>query len=573
MSDAAAVGVVGSGPAVEAIEAAIVGSDYEFKQLGIEALDSVTLAVVAVPADDDRLARANAVRTDPWLAVELGGIGGRALPDLEGALSLLAGSGPCYQCLTTRVASALEEPPEGRCTISGPDARFLGAQVGRLALRWLEGEATLGTVIEQPHAERRLLPVPGCDCDVERVRGVDRSHESVSLETTVERAEGAVDGRLGPVASIGEAESFPAPYYLASVVDTTGFSDVQASRQAAGVAAEWNPAFMKAIGEALERYSAGVYRPSSFRTAPASDLPSAVPPDQFVRPDEGFEDPDPDAQIDWVAGEALSTGEQVHLPAARAQFPPPAERFGPAITTGLGLGTDGTGALVAGLTEVIERDATMLGWYSTFEPLGLTVDDPGFDQLARRARAESLEVTALLLTQDVDVPVVGVAVHREGEWPQFAVGSDAALDPVAASRGALEEALQNWMELRGMGPDGAAEEDPALARYADFPPVVQGFLAVEDAVPAASVGPADPPTGPAAVSALVEALSDVELDAYAARLTTRDVAALGFEVVRVLVPGAQPLFTGDRFFGERARTVPRELGFRPRLDRPRHPYP
>jgi ribosomal protein S12 methylthiotransferase accessory factor len=30
---------------------------------------------------------------------------------------------------------------------------------------------------------------------------------------------------------------------------------------------------------------------------------------------------------------------------------------------------------------------------------------------------------------------------------------------------------------------------------------------------------------------------------------------------------------GERYFGDRARTVPRELGFRPRFDRPPHPYP
>jgi len=68
-------------------------------------------------------------------------------------------------------------------------------------------------------------------------------------------------------------------------------------------------------------------------------------------------------------------------------------------------------------------------------------------------------------------------------------------------------------------------------------------------------------------------VADAGLDAYAARVTTRDVAAMGFEAVRVLVPAAQPLFVSDSYFGERAREVPRELGFRPRLDRPFHPYP
>jgi ribosomal protein S12 methylthiotransferase accessory factor len=51
------------------------------------------------------------------------------------------------------------------------------------------------------------------------------------------------------------------------------------------------------------------------------------------------------------------------------------------------------------------------------------------------------------------------------------------------------------------------------------------------------------------------------------------VAALGFEAVRVVVPEAQPLFTGDAFFGDRASEVPRQLGFEPRPDRPFHPYP
>jgi ribosomal protein S12 methylthiotransferase accessory factor len=41
----------------------------------------------------------------------------------------------------------------------------------------------------------------------------------------------------------------------------------------------------------------------------------------------------------------------------------------------------------------------------------------------------------------------------------------------------------------------------------------------------------------------------------------------------VLVPGAQPLFFGESVFGERAGSVPREMGFEPRLDRDHHPFP
>jgi ribosomal protein S12 methylthiotransferase accessory factor len=69
------------------------------------------------------------------------------------------------------------------------------------------------------------------------------------------------------------------------------------------------------------------------------------------------------------------------------------------------------------------------------------------------------------------------------------------------------------------------------------------------------------------------ALGDAGLDAYAARLTTPDVAELGFEAVRALVPAAQPLFFDEPYFGERARTVPESLGYEPRLRREHHPFP
>ena len=124
-----------------------------------------------------------------------------------------------------------------------------------------------------------------------------------------------------------------------------------------------------------------------------------------------------------------------------------------------------------------------------------------------------------------------------------------------------------------MGREEAAEEEPTVAEYAAFPREARQLVDVEERVPVTSVGPDAPPTGADALDALLARVAAADLDAYAARLTPRDVEALGFEAVRVLVPGAQPLFTGDRFFGERARTVPRALGFRPRLDRPAHPYP
>jgi ribosomal protein S12 methylthiotransferase accessory factor len=570
------VGVVGDGPAVEAFRAALVDLDASVRSVAPDSLSEVHFGAVVAPVGASRFDAASSALSGAsgidWVAVEVGGLGGHPLVGVDAGVSVFAGGSGCYDCLRRRVASNLdeddrtEEPAGDRSAV-----RFAGAVAGRRAIRHLSGESLGGTAVEVPGPEREFLPAPGCDCGESPARRLRIEHREVPLDDALSRAERALDERVGAVSEVGERESFPIPYYLARTADTRAFGDARAAEFAAGADPDWDRAFVKALGEALERYAAGVYRSSSFVYAPESARLDAVSPTRFVRPDDA-PDPDPSRELAWVEGFDLESGASALLPASVVTFPPAGERYKPAITTGLGLGNSTVEALLSGLYEVVERDAAMLSWYSTFEPLGLSVDDEGFDSVVGRARAESLDVTPLLLTQDVDVPVVGVAVHRAGEWPRFAMGSAADLDATAAARSALAEALQNWTELRAMGPEGAADEESAIAEHAAFIDAARSFVAVDEDVPAAEVG-GDPVTGEAELRTVVDRVSEAGLDAYAALLTTQDLDRLGFEAVRVLSPDAQPLFTGDPFFGDRAREVPTSMGFEPRLDRSYHPFP
>jgi ribosomal protein S12 methylthiotransferase accessory factor len=575
------VELVGEGPAAAAITAALSdceGATVETAEAGT--LADADLGAVVGPAGDDRFEKVAAAR---WVAVEVGGVGGHPLSGVDAAVSVFDGDGPAdprFSDLRGRVASTVDVPA------AAPDAdaaavRLAGAVAGRRAVGLAEGDSLGGTLVEVSGTTvgsvREFLPLPlpegstggpGADRD----RRPPRDHREVPLEDALGRMERTLDDRVGAVVEVGERESFPLPYYIAATADTTAYSDARAAQFAAGVDPGWDTAFAKALGEALERYSAGVYRTAAFTMAPARARARPVTPDAFVRPD-GWATPGPDDPLAWVGGVDLATDEAVSLPAELVHYPPPTEQLRPAITTGLGLGNSGVEALLAGLYETIERDATMLAWYSTYEPLALAVDDGDYRTLVGRARAEGLSATALLVTQDVDVPVVAAAVHREGEWPRFAAGSAADLDAAAAARSALAEALQNWMELRAMGPEAAAAEEGAIGRYADLPDAAREFLDAPATVPAADVGPDEVPRGRAELDAVVDRVTDAGLAGYASRLTPRDVDALGFEAVRVLVPAAQPLFVGDPFFGDRARTVPGELGFEPRLDRDFHPFP
>ncbi|WP_248896317.1 YcaO-like family protein [Haloplanus halobius] len=564
------IGIAGSGPAAASFRAALEDIDATAAETTPDDLGSYPLGVVVAPAGAPAFEVADAAATR-WIAVEIGGLGG-VTADLDAAVTVFA-DGVGYRDLVARIESTTETETDADPTGNRSAVRLAGAVAGHRAVSLLSGADLAGTVVEVPGEERRVFPVPRPD---DRDRTLRRDERQVALDDAVARAEQAVDRRVGLLTQVGERESFPAPYYLATTADTTAYSDARAARFAAGVDDDWDRAFMKALGEGLERYCAGVYRREEFTVAAPADVAAdgAVSPDAVVAPDD--QSVDPAEPIPWVPGEDLRTGASVSLPAELVHYPPPEESSRPAITTGLGLGNSGVEALLSGLYEVIERDATMLAWYSTYEPLELTVEDPGFEALVDRARAERLTVTPLLVTADIDVPVVAVAVHREAEWPRFAVGSGADLDAAAAARSALAEALQNWMELRAMGPEEAAAEEGAIGRYADFPRAAREFVEQESAdtvVPAASVGPDPLPTGETALDAVVTRTADAGLSTYAARLTTPDVAELGFEAVRILSPEAQPLFVGEPFFGERAETVPRELGYEPRFDRAFHPFP
>lgn len=549
----------------------------------IEAVEATSFVIVAGTSEEDLLDRASLHLDRPWIGIELGGMGGLEIEGILGSIAVFAGDrGPCHRCLHTRLKAVDATLEAGAVDVDQTTASYAGVRAARL-LGHLDADGIdpyLGTVDEIDGGRRQLLPVPGCTCAGQTDRHtLTLSSDGYDLDEALDRAEMTIDERLGIVAEVGEQASFPTPYYLARLADTSGFSDRKAAELAAGVDHDWNGSFMRALGEALERYCAGIYRLKAL---------SSEPTGQPVELDRLALTRDEDTPLGpWWPGVDLEDQSPVSLPAEAVVFPPPSEADLAGITTGLGFGSSSVAAILRGLLEVVERDACMLAWYSTFDPIGLRVETEGYRTIERRIASEGLGATSLLVTQDIDIPVVTAVVHRRdvegdpmvsvpgtdnGDWPAFAVGSAAAFDPSHAAERALAEATQNWMELRSMGPVRAKSEG-AIARFATFPRKARGLITMEHVVPADSVGPDETPQGENALERAIEAVTAVGLDVYASRLTTPDIEQLGFEAARVIVPEAQPLVRETTPMTERLREVPPTLGFRPRLDRGPHPYP
>lgn len=572
--------LVGEGPATEAARAALGDVNQTPFDGSASDVEDADFAIVVGECGGDVFENANEASLagdTAWLAIERGGGGGLPIPDVAITISGYSpGDTGCYQCLKDRIAAgpAAEHDPEEAMSPDGADERLAGAIAGRETVTLLTGgkSTLLGGLTEIPgESERRsFLPVPGCVCrDSPAIFQLDY-RQPRSVDELFDQTARTLDALVGPVTAVEEEGSYPVNFYVAYLAETGGFSDGEIGPRTYAGGIHWKEAMLKAIESGLKEYALGVYRRETLIDGEPEGMDFTVDPSSFVR----AEDSEPfDKDIYWSVGRRLENGKPGHVPAECVYYPPPESNLGPPVRPPVGLGSSTAEAMVEGLYDAIEQDATMLSWYSTHEPPAVTVDDAGYQMLERRIEAEGLTVTPLLVTQDIDVPVIAVAVHREEGWPNFAVGSAAHLDPSRAAKDALGEAISHWMALDTLEEPWNANGESGLMRYADFPPDIHDFVESDETVSTEALGPESIPTGMDEYQDVDERVREVGLDPYGVRITTEDIEEIDLEVGTVVVPGLQPRYGKNPIFGDRARAIPADMGNSATLDRILHPYP
>jgi ribosomal protein S12 methylthiotransferase accessory factor len=218
-----------------------------------------------------------------------------------------------------------------------------------------------------------------------------------------------------------------------------------------------------AIGEALERYSASFLPAERLTVCAADELPGAVDPDRFALFHRRlFSDPAfpfrpfrRDTTVSWVPGFALPSGTAAYLPAQLAfmawgRLAPGEEPIAYTTSSGLACAPTLEEAVLAGLLELIERDAVMLTWYDRLSlPL---LNWSGEDELvrldARYFEPTGLRYAAVDLSVFFGVPtVLGVVHGAPGTLGALGVGAASAPTVAVAWRKALGEAfaVQRWV--------------------------------------------------------------------------------------------------------------------------------
>jgi ribosomal protein S12 methylthiotransferase accessory factor len=260
----------------------------------------------------------------------------------------------------------------------------------------------------------------------------------------------------------------------------------------------------------------------------------------------------------------------VYVPALATFFHyvvPPEEEFCQVTSNGLAAGTTRADASLRAALELVERDAFMIAWLARRPGRRIHLDDSvdaGTREVARQLAAHGARLELYLVDAGLAVPAVVSVAFGDGHlWPGATVAAAAHLSPHRAIRKAVLEQAHVGPYLRGlMRQEGdRIPERPEDVRTLEdharyyFPPSRAGafaFLGAGGEAPAADLeepeqlsrSGGEPPHREASLQLLVERLRDADLRIAVVDLTSPDLVATPFRVVRALGPELQQIHFG-----------------------------
>ncbi len=247
---------------------------------------------------------------------------------------------------------------------------------------------------------------------------------------------------------------------LASSANTTGHATTEHSGSAH---VEPERARAASIGEAVERYSA-TYVPDSLIVGRARELDDeAVAPESFALfhdrqhvdgfPFVRFSD---STRLSWTTGISLADGRPILLPAQLVYLgsiqdkEPP---IGYPTSNGLACGPTFVEAVLAGLFELVERDAMMIVWSNRLSlPRLCWRGDSDLGRVDSRSFAPSaLRYTTIDTSAFFGIPAtIGVVHGAPGELAALAIGAGCGRTVADAWRTSLAEGFSILRWLRGI---------------------------------------------------------------------------------------------------------------------------
>lgn len=354
-----------------------------------------------------------------------------------------------------------------------------------------------------------------------------------------------------------------------------------------GIGLDSSETTLPALGEALERYCTSAFTDDQFITAAAEELGDDALDLETIPVCSATElsharcpliAPDKKAPIRWVRGVSLLDGRLVYVPVVMAYVhagcASQAERFWFQISTGCAAHVSYQRALTSAIFEVMERDAISISWLQKLPLPRIEIDSlpaalvPYWDCYQRSSR--ELEYFFFDATTDMGVPTVyGVQVARANKRLMTVVGCSTALHPATAIIKVLGDLVSCSMFLSGAKPEPESWDDfTALTHggtYMGRAEQAHAFDFLLQSNQGRRLSEITPFAGPGnSLQAALNVLRAKGLDAYAVDLSTDEALWSGMRVVRVLIPGLQPVGFQyrARYLGHaRLYDAPKQMGY------------
>jgi ribosomal protein S12 methylthiotransferase accessory factor len=461
--------------------------------------------------------------------------------------------------------------------------------------------------------------------------------EKRKLEHVLKATRRLVNKQVGIIYSVFERDQFPDdPRFYQYISQATNkryltYDNIPSSNYGGGgVGLSREESLIAAIGEAVERYASGIYTKDSMVLTTYDDLAAAgiaaTPPEDYARffPDVYEQSPgvyktyfDHAAPGWWEWGQSLVTGRPIMVPAMFVHVPFSFNGDAPkllngrnafwdySVSTGMASHSSLPEALLRGIYETVERDAIMLTWLDNLPATGLHLEgatDPELVEILKNIPFGRENWYVVDITLDIGITTCfAVYISPDGRKPYSTVGAASDLNPQKAAARALKELVLGFYAMVDYcaGPLPQTEHKDLLAGdYAKCKDLHEHFylyagrdlrdeMAFIAHRPARWVNIEDLPdrtTGTVLgdLETAVAAVAKVGLDVIALDLTTPDIAATGFHLGRVVIPGAQPLDPNHNHLhldSRRLREMPRRLGLRDRdmevadYNKLPHPFP
>jgi ribosomal protein S12 methylthiotransferase accessory factor len=355
-----------------------------------------------------------------------------------------------------------------------------------------------------------------------------------------------------------------------------------APTRGAGVSYSEDEAIVRAIGEGVERYCGLILDPSkhevwfgsydelpagervaditAFKVLSSEDYAALAQRYSAASPVMPLVELRPESRLRWVKVTDYLTGAPAWLPITSVflachPFTSPLEYISEPISTGLACHVTERRAMLAGVYEVIERDAIMGMWLKRrsaprLEPQSCRGVNPAVDRMLSEFARTTYEIVLSDLTTDFNVPVV-FAILLSDRRPYTIVGAGCDLDPGAAMAKAIGElfmALVFEAEFRSMNPppDGylASDDDvtdlhECAKRYALWD--LRDRLEFLVKAPRRDLPPPPSRQHDDDLDELVERITRAGFRAYHCNMTIPEVERAGLHVVKSIIPGVLPL--------------------------------